>query len=466
MQVITMKVGTICNYIRLFSTEHIVPKICIVGAGPAGFYAAQHLLKTSSNINVDILEKFPVPFGLVRFGVAPDHPEVKNVIHTFEKTASNPRFQFIGNVNVGKDVTVKQLQEIYHVVLLTYGAEEDKLLNIPGENLTNVVSGRRFIGWYNGVPHDSNLNINLNVDEVVVVGQGNVAIDVARILLSPIDRLKNTDITSFALERLSQSKVRKVSLIGRRGPLQATFTISELREILKLPGCRTYWHPTDFVNVKNVVNTLARPQKRLTELMLKYLEETPENTAINVKELHPIFLRSPVEFLGSDSVKGIKLTVNRLEGDDISKQIGVPTGSFDEMSCGLAFRCIGYKSPQIDASIPFDTKLGRVKNSIGKVKDNLYTAGWAATGPRGVILSTMSNAFQVAELIIKELSVTDNKPGSIDLYKILGQKGVPTVSYSDWKKIDEVECKKGKELGKPREKIVDINEMLDIVFKK
>ncbi|CAL7946996.1 unnamed protein product [Xylocopa violacea] len=460
-----MKFGTIYNYARLFSTEHIVPKVCIIGAGPAGFYAAQQLLKTSSNIRVDILEKLPVPYGLVRFGVAPDHPEVKNVIHTFEKTASNPRFQFIGNVNVGKDVTINELQEIYHAVLLTYGAQEDRIFSIPGEDLNNVISGRRFVGWYNGVPGDRNLNINLDVEEAVVLGQGNVAIDIARILLTPIDKLKNTDITSFALEKLSRSKIRKVSIVGRRGPLQAAFTIAELREILKLEGCRTYWRADDFINVKEVVSTFARPRKRLTELMLKHLEESSSDTRTTAKELHVIFLRSPVEFLGSNDLNGIKLSINKLEGDDIATQRAVPTGLFEEISCGLAFRSIGYKSVQIDSSIPFDIKSGRIKTSTGKVEGRLYAAGWVATGPIGVILTTMTNAFQVGALINKELSITENKPGFTELSKILKQKGIPVVLYNDWKKIDKIECERGQELGKPREKIVDIKEMLEIASK-
>ncbi|XP_076302095.1 NADPH:adrenodoxin oxidoreductase, mitochondrial-like [Lasioglossum baleicum] len=461
MQVSIMK---IYSNVRLFSTEHI-PKICVVGAGPAGFYAAQQLMKATTNITVDILEKLPVPYGLVRFGVAPDHPEVKNVIHTFEKTAANPRFQFIGNVNVGKDVTIKELQELYHAVLLTYGAEEDKILNIPGENLDNIISGRRFVGWYNGVPADSNLNINLDVEEAVILGQGNVAIDIARILLTPIDKLKNTDITSYALEKLSRSKVRKVSLIGRRGPLQAAFTIAELREILKLDGCKTYWRRDDFINIKQIVNTLARPRKRLTELMLENLEKSSLDTKIITKELYPIFLRSPVKFFGSNSVNSIKLSINRLEGNDISTQVAIPTGLFEEIPCGLAFRSIGYKSIQIDTSIPFNVKNGCIRHLGGKVQDKLYAAGWVATGPVGVILSTMTNAFQVGTLVSKELSNTENKPGFVGLSKILNQKGIQMISYNDWKKIDNVECERGKILGKPREKIVNINEMLEIASK-
>ncbi|XP_034182084.1 NADPH:adrenodoxin oxidoreductase, mitochondrial isoform X1 [Osmia lignaria lignaria] len=458
-----MKFGTICNCIRLFSTEH-TPKVCIVGAGPAGFYAAQQLLKSSSDIKVDVLDKLPVPFGLVRFGVAPDHPEVKNVVHTFEKIASNTRFQFIGNVNVGKDVTIKKLQELYHTVLLAYGAEEDRTLDIPGENLDNVISGRRFVGWYNGLPRDSNLNINLNVEEAVILGQGNVAIDIARILLSPIDKLKHTDITSFALEKLSQSKVRKVSVVGRRGPLQASFTITELREILKLGGCSTYWRKDDFLNVREIVGTLARPRKRLTELMLKHVDEVSSNTIRKAKELHPIFLRGPLQFLGSNSVEGIKFSINRLEGNDMSTQIAVPTGSFEEILCNIAFRSIGYKSVQIDSLIPFDFKTGCVKNSGGKVQDKLYAAGWVATGPVGVILSTMTNAFQVGALINKELSVIENKSGYAGLLEILNHKNIPVVSYKDWKKIDKAECERGKELGKSREKIIDIKEMLEIAL--
>ncbi|XP_014616513.1 PREDICTED: NADPH:adrenodoxin oxidoreductase, mitochondrial isoform X2 [Polistes canadensis] len=375
----------------------------------------------------------------------------------------NPRIQFIGNVNVGKDVTVDQLQELYHAVLLTYGAEEDKLLNIPGEDLSNVISGRRFVGWYNGLPSDKNLNINLDVEEAVILGQGNVAIDIARILLTPIDHLKSTDITTHALEQLSNSKVRKVQLVGRRGPLQAAFTIAELREILRLKNCTTFWRAEDFTGINEIVPTLARPRKRLTELMLKSLNEQSINHTKITNELHPIFLRSPIEFLGCKNIEKIKFSVNKLEGDNISLQKAIPTNEIEKVSCSIAFRSIGYRSIQIDKSIPFDNKNGRV-NNVGKVKENLYAAGWVATGPVGVILSTMTNAFEIASLINKELSVKENKLGSEGLHKILNMKNIPTVSYSNWEKIDQVERQRGKDLGKPREKIVSISEMLNIAL--
>ncbi|XP_067213323.1 NADPH:adrenodoxin oxidoreductase, mitochondrial isoform X2 [Linepithema humile] len=457
-----MKRNLIRSSIRLLSTEQRIPKVCIVGAGPAGFYAAQQLLKSSSDVRVDILEKLPVPFGLVRFGVAPDHPEVKNVINTFHKTATNSRVQFLGNVNIGTDVTVDQLQQFYHAVLLTYGAQQDRLLDIPGEHLNNVISGRRFVGWYNGVPSDKDLDINLDVEEAVVLGQGNVAMDIARILLTPIDKLKNTDITSFALERLSRSRVQRVSMVGRRGPLQAAFTTAELRELIKLDSCKTLWRVQDFAGVREIVLTLARPRKRLTELMLKSLDESA-NDSTHAKEFHPIFLRGPIEFHGANELESIRFTVNHLRGDNIQNQVAEATDEIEVISCGLALRSIGYKSVQIDDTIPFDAKKGRVKNVSGKVDNNLYSAGWAATGPVGVILSTMTNAFQVGNLICKELtSLSENKTGSDGLRKILDCKGIQIVSYKDWEKIDRVEQERGQQMKKPREKIVDVAEMLKI----
>ncbi|KAJ4432143.1 hypothetical protein ANN_20759, partial [Periplaneta americana] len=253
-----LRLGYYSNRHHLLSWRRISsiassPKICIVGSGPASFYAAQHLIKTLPQSEVDIYEQLPVPFGLVRFGVAPDHPEVKNVINTFTKTASSPNLRFVGNVSLGQDVTLQELKNAYHAVLLAYGADEDREFGLEGESLGNVLSARRFVGWYNGLPRDKNFSVNLDVEEVVILGQGNVALDVARILLTPIDKLKSTDITAHALDALSRSRVRCVRLIGRRGPLQVAFTIKELREMLKLPGCVTVCNQQDFESVRSVI---------------------------------------------------------------------------------------------------------------------------------------------------------------------------------------------------------------------
>ncbi|XP_063983409.1 NADPH:adrenodoxin oxidoreductase, mitochondrial [Diachasmimorpha longicaudata] len=457
-----MRSVRILRSIRHYSSYAATPRVCIVGAGPAGFYAAQQLIKASNDVEVDILERLPVPFGLVRFGVAPDHPEVKNVINTFNKTAKNPRVKFLGNINVGKDVTVEDLKRNYHAVLLTYGAEQDRVLGIPGEDLSNVISGREFVGWYNGLPANKNLNINLDVEEAVVLGQGNVAVDIARILLTPIDELKKTDITSHALEQLSCSRIRRVRMVGRRGPLQVAFTIAELREMTKLKSCCTIWRPEDFARVSDVVPSLVRPRKRLTELMLKNLSEQ-EGQPSGLKQFAPIFLRGPREIVGSTSVEHIKLSVNRLEGEDVLNQRAVATEEVEDIPCGLVLRSIGYKSVPIDPSVPFDSERGRIDNSSGKIGDCLYAAGWVATGPVGVILSTMTNAFNVGGLIFEELEAREVKPGAEEVVRILRSKGIRHVSYEEWEKIDKVEQERGKLKGKPREKIVDVDEMLEFI---
>ncbi|CAH0558922.1 unnamed protein product [Brassicogethes aeneus] len=448
---------------RLYSSSKTNPKICIVGGGPAGFYAAQHLIKKLKNVQVDIYEKLPVPFGLVRFGVAPDHPEVKNVINTFSKTAESEQVNFIGNVNVGEDVSIKQLKDAYHIVLLTYGADKSKTFGIPGENLKNVISARNIVGWYNGTPWNSNLDMDLSGESVAVLGQGNVAIDVARILLSPIDELSKTDITQHALEKLSNSKIKKVYLIGRRGPLQAAFTIKELREMLKLKNCNTVWRKDDFSGVSELVSSLARPKKRISELMLNSLNQMGTSGS---KTFYPIFFRSPLEILGDQVVEKILLGVNRLEGTDFLSSKAVMTEKREEIPCNLVITSIGYKSHQIDKDIPFDNSKGVAINENSKIEKGFYTSGWLATGPTGVILTTMGNAFGTANLILNDiekegLAVT-LKPGFEEIEKILKVKNTQLVLWKDWLKIDKYEKLKGKHVGKPREKIIDVQEMLKV----
>ncbi|XP_066149750.1 NADPH:adrenodoxin oxidoreductase, mitochondrial [Euwallacea fornicatus] len=442
------------------------PKICIVGAGPAGFYAAQHLSKKLHDSEIDIIEKLPVPFGLVRFGVAPDHPEVKNVIHTFSKTAATPNVNFFGNIEFGKDISLNELKQSYHIVLLAYGAEENRKLNIAGESLKNVIPARKIVGWYNGVPSDSLLKVDLTTESLAIIGQGNVAIDVARILLTPVDKLKTTDITQHSLEQLAQSKIKEVYLIGRRGPLQAAFTIKELREMLKLKNCQTAWRKKDFDHIrKDIVNKLARPRKRITELMLKSVEEQMI-ADINGKVFRPIFLRSPIEILGVGNVEKVLLGVNQLEGDDFNKQKACLTDIKEIIECGLLVTSIGYTSLQVDPGIPFDSNKGIAINTHGKIDAGLYTTGWLSTGPLGVILSTMSNAFGVADKIIEDVLKSDilstTKPGFAQVQKVLKKKNVQIVDWKDWEKIDQYEVIEGMKVGKPREKIIDIGKMLQI----
>lgn len=439
----------------------------MVGGGPAGFYAAQHIVKALPDSEIDIFERLPVPFGLVRFGVAPDHPEVKNVINTFTKTAKNPQVRFAGNVNFGTEVSLQDLKEAYHAVILTYGAEEDKTFGIPGENLRNIVSAREFVGWYNGLPRDKDLAVDLNNEEVVILGQGNVAVDAARMLLSPIDELKKTDITEHALARLASSKVKTVYLVGRRGPLQVAFTIKELREMVNLKNCSLVFEKEHFKGIPEIVPKLVRPRKRLTELLVKAaLEDTP-TVVSSTKIFRPLFLRSPLSFVGDSKVTGVEFGINSLEGLDLESQQAVPTGNTEEISCGMVLRSIGYRSVCADPTLPFDSKRGKVINVNGRVDKGVYSAGWLSTGPVGVILSTMSNAFETGGNVVTDIQnqVIDTsviKPGFSAINKKLLTKGVQVVSFEDWEKIDQEEIKRGKAVGKPREKIIDIQEMLNI----
>lgn len=468
-QVKGVSLANLCPTLRAYSST-ASQKICIVGAGPAGFYAAQHIVKNLPNACVDIVEKLPVPFGLVRYGVAPDHPEVKNVISTFTKTAQNPNVNFLGNVSLGKDCSLSELRDLYHCVLLTYGAEQDRKLNLANEDsFKNVLSAREFVAFYNGLPGAENLPVDLSGKSVSIVGQGNVAVDVARILLSPIELLEKTDITEYALEKLRRSQVERVNLIGRRGPLQAAFTIKELREMLKLSNCKTVWRPEDFVNIPEKTKDLPRPRKRITELMLDSLSKQSLKVGEKERVFAPIFLRSP-EAIEEASPSGynLQLTVNELDGESAK-----PTNARDSIQSDLILRSIGYKSISYDSNLNFNVKAGLVNNNDGRVlktgsadiDPGLYVAGWLSTGPLGVILTTMNNAFKIGHSICEDFkqgkipNISDSKPG---IEELLRQKNITPVTWSGWGKIDEEEQNRGAKLGKPREKIVDVKEMLKV----
>uniref|UniRef100_A0A8C6DMV4 NADPH:adrenodoxin oxidoreductase, mitochondrial n=1 Tax=Moschus moschiferus TaxID=68415 RepID=A0A8C6DMV4_MOSMO len=435
------------NFGQHFSTQEQAPQICVVGSGPAGFYTAQHLLKHHSRAHVDIYEKQLVPFGLVRFGVAPDHPEVKNVINTFTQTARSDRCAFHGNVEVGKDVTVQELRDAYHAVVLSYGAEDHQALDIPGEELPGVFSARAFVGWYNGLPENRELAPDLSCDTAVILGQGNVALDVARILLTPPEHLEKTDITEAALGALRQSRVKTVWIVGRRGPLQVAFTIKA-----------------------------ARPRRRLMELLLRTATEKPgvEEAARRASASRAWglrFFRSPQQVLPSPDgqrAAGIRLAVTRLEGIGEATR-AVPTGDVEDLPCGLILSSIGYKSRPIDPSVPFDPKLGVIPNMEGRVVDvpGLYCSGWVRRGPTGVITTTMTDSFLTGQILLQDLKAgllpSGPRPGSAAIRALLDSRGVWCVSFSDWEKLDAEEVSRGQASGKPREKLLDPQEMLRLL---
>uniref|UniRef100_A0A8B9JFU0 NADPH:adrenodoxin oxidoreductase, mitochondrial n=1 Tax=Astyanax mexicanus TaxID=7994 RepID=A0A8B9JFU0_ASTMX len=331
--------------------------------------------QAQDDVIVDVYERLPVPFGLVRFGVAPDHPEVKNVINTFTQTAQHERCFFHGNVNVGVDVTVKELKKAYHAVVLSYGAEANRCMGVPGEDLAGVFSARDFVGWYNGLPSNQKLNPDLNCETVVILGQGNVALDVARILLSPLDMLKKTDITQHALEALTASRVRRVLIVGRRGPLQIAGTIKEVREMINLPDTTADMLPADFKGI-------------------------------------------------SETLKGRNVAVQNQDAK------AVPTGQMEDLECGMVISSIGYKSLPIDPCVPFEHRGAIIPNDMGRVLDTagLYCSGWVKRGPTGVIATTMNDSFDTARVLLKDmkegtLDLSVNKPGAQEITALLQERG-------------------------------------------
>ncbi|SPO02618.1 related to NADPH:adrenodoxin oxidoreductase precursor, mitochondrial [Cephalotrichum gorgonifer] len=469
--------------------------MAIIGSGPAGFYTAYRLMARIPQAQIDMYEARPVPYGLVRFGVAPDHPEVKNCQDKFEEVASSPNFTFLGNVSIGDTqalpgnckVDLDSILRHYNAVTFAYGAAEDRTLGIPGESLKGIYSARQFVGWYNGLPEYSGLDPDLESgDTATIIGQGNVALDVARILLSDVDVLRKTDITEEATERLSRSRIRRVRVVGRRGPMQAAFTIKEARELLKLPGVG--FHPVAPGLIPDDVSGLPRPTKRLMALL-------QTGSAAKVRESERSwsldFCLSPKEFIADQSrpshVGGTLFERTALSAvmDPHAKATG--TGDHVSHDSSLIFRSIGYKSVPLDgfenAGIPFDTSRGILHNDgLGRVVQDrgtrppvpgVYCAGWVKRGPTGVIASTMQDAFATADTI-----AADVQKGAALLNRDAdevrhGWGGVEAdtpssqlsrvVSWKDWQLIDQAEKARGKLARKERIKFTSTADMLALL---
>ncbi|XP_062858925.1 NADPH:adrenodoxin oxidoreductase, mitochondrial isoform X2 [Trichomycterus rosablanca] len=396
----------------------------------------------------------------------------KNVINTFTQTAQHERCFFHGNVNVGVDVSVEELKKAYHAVVLCYGAEGNRSLGIAGENLAGVLSARDFVGWYNGLPSMKELDPDLSCETVVILGQGNVALDIARILLTPLNLLTKTDITQHALEALAASRVRRVLIVGRRGPLQIACTIKEVREMINLPCTTADLFPTDFEGIAETLKDLPRPRKRLTELMMKALKKEDVGQEVS-KRWAFRFLRSPLEVIPDQDGKraaGIRLAVNKIEGS--GEEAGaLPTGQMEDLECGMVISSIGYKSLSVDPSVPFDACTATVPNDTGRVEHTagLYCSGWVKRGPTGVIATTMNDSFETARILLKDidsgtLNLSINKAGSSEITALLKTRGVRSVSFSEWEKINTEEVRHGEAVGKPREKILDVKEMLEVAW--
>jgi len=447
-------------------------KIAIIGSGPSGFYATEALFRSDVTTQVDMYDRLPIPFGLVRSGVAPDHPKLKQVIKVYEKIAESPHFRFFGNVEIGSDLTVDSLKRFYHSIIFTCGAESDRKLGIPGEELSGSHTATEFVGWYNGHPDYRDCTFDLSQEVAVIFGQGNVAADVARILAKTNDELKNTDITAQALDQLSQSNIRDIFVIGRRGPAQAKFTSKELKEFGGLEQCDALIDKSEMIlNPESEIELSDKnndSSKKVVDLFEAYSQ--PTGTSSKKRSVHFTFLKSPVELIGNGKVEKARLEINALAGNPF-EQSARGTGNFIELDTGLVFRSIGYRGIPMPG-VPFDDNRGVIPNHDGRIVEgnnvlpNLYVAGWIKRGPTGIIGTNRADSVATVKSLLEDIDMLDpdeEKSGSEGAENLLNEASVRYVSLSDWKKINHSEIERGLPKGKPREKYTSINEMLDVI---
>jgi ferredoxin--NADP+ reductase len=441
-------------------------KIAVVGSGPAGFYAADALLRAASPCAVDLFERLPVPFGLVRYGVAPDHQGIKRVQVAFERTASLPGFRFFGNVEVGRDVIVEELLNGYHAVLFATGAALDRRLDIPGEDLEGSYAATSFVGWYNGHPDFVGLKFSLAAERAVVIGMGNVALDVARILLHDRDELAKTDISDVALAALRESPVREVVLLGRRGPAQAAFDQGELEAIADLPGVGV--QVDGDVSFADEADLPAAARKNLAYLArLKMQGAGSQPRVLTLR-----FLASPVELLGAAGrVRALRVEDNRLVGAGPHIR-AEPTGKVWELDTGLVIRSVGYRGAAIPG-MPFEAKRNVIPSSAGRVTDlsgqpqsGLYTAGWIKRGPSGLIGTNKADAKESVDLLLRDVPALAARVLTLDVGALLAARGVQVVGFEDYRNIDAAEKARGMARGKVRDKFTRVSDMLAAAFPK
>jgi ferredoxin--NADP+ reductase len=433
-------------------------RVAVVGSGPAGFYAAAALLDADVGIEVDMIERLPTPWGLVRLGVAPDHPKLKSVSRAFERIAEKPGFRFFGNVEVGRDLTHRDLLQLYDAVVYAFGAQTDKRLGIPGEDLAGSWSATEFVAWYNGHPDYQELPFDLDVERAVVIGNGNVALDVARMLALTPEELAPTDTTDPAIEAIGNSTLREIVIVGRRGPAQASWTTQELKEMGELAGADVDVDPTELEGPA----AEDTQTKRNMEVLREFAARDP---AGRPRLIRFRFLRSPVEIKGEGKVEAVELVRNRLEEEN-GRLVAVPTGEHETLACGLVFRSVGYRGIGLP-DVPFDERRGTILNEGGRVvgEERTYCAGWIKRGPTGIIGTNKKDATETINLLLEDIEEgrvqhrEDATPDAVEA--LLAERGVHAVVYAGWTSIDELERAAGEKLGRPRVKLRTWEELLE-----
>jgi ferredoxin/flavodoxin---NADP+ reductase len=447
-------------------------RVAIVGSGPAGFYAAGHLLNSKKHpelvAQVDMYDRLPTPWGLVRAGVAPDHPNIKAVSRVYEKTAAHPEFRFFGNVHFGEDIDHEDLTNRYHAVIYAVGAETDKRMGIPGEDLPGSWAATQFVAWYNGHPDYRELEFDLDCERAIVIGNGNVAADVARMLALTREELAVTDIADYAIEPLAESAIREIVVLGRRGPAQTSFTNPELLELGEMTDADVFVDPRDVE-----LDPLSREwlegegadltKRKNVEILTEYSRREPEGKR---KRIVLRFLVSPVEILGEDRVEGIKVCRNQLERDDSGSLRACSTESLEEIPCGVVFRSIGYRGLPL-AGLPYDERSGTIPSEAGRIEGmpGEYVVGWIKRGPTGIIGTNKRDAQETVDNLLEDMQagqlLNPADPDRDSLEELLDERKPEHVTYAGWEAIDRAEREAGEPRGRPRVKLTSFEELLD-----
>jgi NADPH-dependent glutamate synthase beta subunit-like oxidoreductase len=428
--------------------------IAIIGSGPAGYYTAEAAQKKfGDDVRIDIIDRLPVPFGLIRFGVAPDHQSIKAVSGRYEKVALSDNVRFVGNVSVGKDVSIDELQGLYDAVVLATGAPNDRKLEIPGGDLPQVYGSAAFVGWYNGHPDFTDLNPDLSGKHIVVIGNGNVALDVARILSKTRAEFAGSDIVAHALDALDDAKTEQITFLGRRGPHQIAMTPKELSELGHLARATPRVEASDLPDIGE--DALLEPGMRKSVTHLREFASIPESLRGD-KDISVDFdfFAAPIAIEGNGKVE--RIVIERTALDDQLRSVG--TGETYTLECSAVISCIGYQTPPIQG-VPFEHGRGRFASDEGRILPGLYCVGWARRGPSGTIGTNRPDGYGVVDLLAEDVGEGTGKQGRAALDAILDERGVQVVKFSDWKRIEEAEVARARD-GAPREKFVTIEEMI------
>jgi ferredoxin/flavodoxin---NADP+ reductase len=460
-------------------TPDLPLRVAIIGSGPSGFYAAEYLQRQPNlTVEIDMFERLPTPYGLVRGGVAPDHPKIKTVVKVYDKVATAPNFRFYGNVEFGKHITHDELRQHYHAIIYATGAQTDRKMGIPGEDLPGSYPATEFVGWYNAHPDFRHLTFDLSQEKVAVVGNGNVAMDVARILGSSYDELAKTDIADYALEALKESKVKDIYVLGRRGPAQAAFTNPEIRELGELQETQTLVVPDEIeldpLSRAELEQGTDRTAERNVQVLMRF---STQSDLGKPRRIYMRFLVSPVEIIGTDHVEAIKVVYNELYKADDGSLRPRPTDRTEILPVGLVFRSIGYLGVALPG-LPFDERKGIIPNDHGRVIDPAtsgaisgeYVVGWIKRGPSGIIGTNKPDSQSTADVLLEDAANGHvNSPAEPDresVERLLRERQPELVTFADWQLLDMSEQQRGIALGRPRVKYDNVAEMLAVIAER